>query len=147
MLEHDALAGLDAIGSAFKDAADEDIRCVRAGVVDAGVAVVPQANLYIHGAGSADKNAEIGGEEDIGVAAGGVAGFDGAAVKSHHEAGSFASGDAGVSGELHGGGRAHAQRAAAGQYYGSDLGAGGDGPVRLDRGCTGGDQDGAAYGV
>ena len=144
MLEHDALAGLHAIGAAIEDAADEDIGCVDAGIVHAGVAVVAKADFDIDGAGTADEDAEIGGEQNIGVAAGSVAGFDGAVIESHHQAGCFPGGNTGVRGQVHGCGRAHTQNAATGKDNGSDLGGGSYGTIGLDGGSAGGDEDGSA---
>ena len=76
--------------------------------------------------------------QDVGVAAGGEAGLDRAVIESHHEAGRIAGRDAGVGGELDGGGGADAQRAAMRQQ---DLGGGGSG----SDGAAGGD-DGLAAG-
>ena len=61
------------------------------------------------------STAEVGSEQDVGVAAGGEVGFDSAVIESHHQAARFAGGDAAVGREMDGGGGADAQHAAAWQ--------------------------------
>src|ERR1019366_5860970 len=126
--------GLHSIGAVVEDAGDQNVGGIAGGsdgIVHAGVAVLGEADLDIGRAGAADENAEIRGEQDVGVAAGGEAGFDGPVVHGDHQPRNFAGGDAGVLGEIDRGGGAHAQHAAKRQI---DLGGFGTG------------SDGAAYG-
>lgn len=134
VLEHDALAGLDVIVAAVEDAGDKDVRRVGAAVVDAGITVFAEADFDFGGAGSADKDAEIRGEEDVCAAACGEAGLDGAMIHRHHEAGRIAGGRGGIRGELDGGGGADAEGAALRKKYISGGGTGGDGAARRDDG-------------
>ena len=95
MLEHDALARLHPVSAAVEDAGDQHVRRI-AGVVDAGIAVRPKADLDVSGARPPDKDAEVGGHEDIGVAPGGEACLDSAMVDRHQKARNLAGRDARV---------------------------------------------------
>ncbi len=85
MLEIDALIGHDPIGSAFQLAGHGDVGRLCAVIVDAGVSlgIYPDAEVGLSRTG--DEDAQVGGKQDIGVFAYDVIGFDGAAIKRHHE--------------------------------------------------------------
>ena len=138
VLKHHALAWLHAVVAAFKDAGDQNVWRVDACVIHAGVAIGAQADAHLRRAGAADEDAEVGRHQDVGVAAGGEAGFDRAVIDGHHEAGDLAGGDAGVGGQLDGGRRADTQRAAVGQ---GDLG----GVIARRDGSAGGDEGSAVH--
>ena len=105
VLEHDALAGLHAVEAAIEDAADDDIRRVGAHVVYAGVAVLTEAHFHIGRIRAADKNAEVGRLQGVGILfarrAGGKTHFYRAAIERDEQAGDLADGRAGVGCELH----------------------------------------------
>ena len=90
VLEHYALPRLNAIGTAVKEAGDQNIGRVDAGVIDAGVPVGAETHFHIGCSGTANENAEVGSHQNIGVAAGGEAGLDGAMIHGHQESGDFA---------------------------------------------------------
>ena len=69
MLEHHSLAGLHAVDASVEDARHENIGSVDAGIVDAGVAVRSQPELYICRPGAADEDSEVGSKHDVGVSA------------------------------------------------------------------------------
>ena len=77
VLEHDALARLHPVSAAVEDAGDQHVR-------------------RIAGARPPDKDAEVGGHEDIGVAPGGEACLDSAMVDRHQKARNLAGRDARV---------------------------------------------------
>lgn len=111
MQEENTLVGLDAIGPAFEKIAGEDVGSIVAMVVDTGVAVVVDAKAEMGLTGTRDKDAQVGSEEDVGILAGQIVGFEGAAIDGDHEA---ATGDSDVGGEMDFGGGADIEEAAAG---------------------------------
>jgi hypothetical protein len=131
VFEEDALIRLDAISAAFKQAAGEDIGGMIAAVVDAGVALIVDAEAEVGLARPGDEDAEIGSEQDVGILAGQVVSFEGTAVEGDHEA---AAGDGVVGGEMDFGGGAHVEVAAPGEGDADAFIAGGNGSVVADEG-------------
>ena len=85
MLEVDALIRQHPVGSAFQLAAHRDVWRVCAVIIDAGVSfgIYPDAQVGLSRAG--DKDAQVGGEQHIGVLAHDVVGLDRTAIERHHE--------------------------------------------------------------
>jgi len=89
--------------------------------------VLAQAHLDLRRAGTADEDAKIRRQQNVGVAAGGITHLDSTVIHSHHQAGGLAQGNAGVGGQFDGSRGADAQYAAMRQCDLCGLGAGGYG--------------------
>jgi 16S rRNA C1402 N4-methylase RsmH len=85
MLEINALIRHDPIGSAFQLTAHSDVRRLCAVIVDAGISfgIYPDAEVGLPW--TRDEDAQVRCEQNIGVSAYDVIGFDGAAIERHHE--------------------------------------------------------------
>ena len=105
-------------------------------VVHAGVALSIDADAQIDFAGPGDEDAEVGSEQHVGEASGGVAGLNGAAVERHHERGGVGIDVGAVLGQPEGGGGAEAEFAAAGEREAGGAVPGGDAAIVDDGGLT-----------
>ncbi len=139
VLEEHALVGLDAVSLAGEEAGDGDVGRVLAVVVDAGVAVVGEADLDGGVAGTADEDAEVGSEDDVGELAGVEVGFDGTVVERDHETRVIGGGMCGIESEGSAGGRAEAEMAATGEGEPGRACARCDRAAGADRGAGAGD--------
>lgn len=85
MLEIDALVRHDSVRSAFQLAGHGHVRRICAVIIDAGISlgIYPDAEVGLPR--TRNENAQVGGKQDIRVFAYDVIGFDGAAIKGHHE--------------------------------------------------------------
>jgi hypothetical protein len=113
VLEVHALVWHDPIGSAFQLAGHSDVWRIRAVVIDAGVSfgIHPDAQIGLPGAG--DQDAQVWGDQDIGVLAHDVIGLDGAVIKRHHERAAGWVVDRAILRQVNGAGGAQSQGAAA----------------------------------
>jgi len=129
VLEEDALVGLDAVSAALEETAGENVGSLVAVIVNAGVALIVDAEAEVDPAGWRDEDAKVGREQDVGILAGKVMGFESTVVDGDHEA---AARNGVVSGEMNFCRGAYAEAAAASE---SDVGgfvSGGDGAVVAD---------------
>ena len=117
MLEHHSLARLHAVDAAVEDACHEDIGSVDSRIVDAGVAVLCEAQFHIGRPGAADEDSEVGSEQDVGVSAGSEAGFNCAVIKYHHQAWHIAGRYARIRSQFDGGRGADAKHASTRQSH------------------------------
>jgi hypothetical protein len=85
MLEADALIGQHAVGSALQLAAYRDIRRVGAVIIDAGISLGVYADAQFSLSRAGDKDAQVRGDQHIGILAHRVIGLDSAPIERHHE--------------------------------------------------------------
>ena len=89
VFKHDALSGLHAVKAGIEDAGDNDIGRISTGVINARIAILAEAQFHFRGSGSADHDAEVGREQDVGVPRNGETGLNRAAIESNLQTGYF----------------------------------------------------------